>query len=127
MKTNAKIFFGIGVIALIMNVAYWFLGKDVGIKLLFSFMVFCTFLYAIYFSHVARTHQAPPEDDPDADQADSAGATVGVFPTESIYPLLLVIGGAVFVFGLVFGFAMWAAGSAILLVCVFGLVRESRG
>lgn len=125
MKASSRIFAGIGVLALAITLTYWVVGEATGLKIMLTAFTAALFFYALYFDRIAASH-ALPEDDPEATQSSTAGQTVGFFPLRSVFPLVFVLGGAVFAYGLIFGFAMWATGAGLTLFAVIGLVAESR-
>jgi hypothetical protein len=68
-----------------------------------------------------------PEDDPNAAPADTAGTPVGVFPTVSLWPIVVAAACALAVLGLVFNVWLLLAGLGIGLFALAGFVRESVG
>jgi uncharacterized membrane protein len=67
-----------------------------------------------------------PEDDPDAEHAKEAGATVGRFASGSIWPLVMGIGLAIGVQGFVFGVWLLLFGVTLFVWATVGLMLESR-
>jgi hypothetical protein len=71
-------------------------------------------------------HQRPrPEDREDATYAESAGP-VGSFPDESIWPVVLGLGAALTVVGIVFPLWLAAVGISLAFGALLGVVVESR-
>ena len=66
-------------------------------------------------------------DDPQADPAVAAGASVGSFPMASAWPVFLVIGVIVTGAALIYGLILLPVGAVMLVWAISGLARESRG
>lgn len=73
-------------------------------------------------------HRSPPapEDDPEAEPTSFAGTPVGSFPFSSAWPLVLVGGLVVAVFGVLYTVILLPIGVVLSGVAVLGLMRESR-
>jgi len=73
-----------------------------------------------------RRHRIPrPEDREDAEQADGAGE-IGFFPSASIWPAGMGLGGIFIGLGLIFGTWYLAIGGILLLGSVIGFVVEAE-
>ena len=91
MRTESRFLLGAGAFAVTVGVVYWFISyEDAGFVLL-TLMGFASALIGGYMLFRAHAHRRP-EDDPDADYAESAGEEVGRFSSGSIWPLVMGLG-----------------------------------
>ena len=96
------------------SIALWFLGV-------------MPLIVALWWTRQGPSAAVRASDDPGADPADSAGTSLGSFPTATAWPVFLVLG--VFVTGasLVYGLLLLPVGAVMLVWAIVGLARESRG
>ena len=78
--------------------------------------------YYLWWSYKMKPQ---PDDDPDADMAEGAGA-VESFPGSSIWPFILGMGAMFTVLTFVFGLWLAPIGAALLLSAAIGGTVESR-
>ncbi|MDH4113082.1 MAG: cytochrome c oxidase subunit 4 [Actinomycetota bacterium] len=96
------------------SIALWFLGLMPAIV-------------ALWWARHGPSPAVREADDPEADPAASAGASLGSFPMATAWPALLVAGVIVIGASLVYGLILLPVGAAMLVWAVVGLARESRG
>ena len=81
---------------------------------------------AIYLALQGRKTGLRPEDRPNADPADAAGA-VGYFPSSSIWPLVMAAAAVLIANALVFGVWLAILGGFLFLTAVVGYAIEAQG
>ena len=125
MRTESRFLLGAGAFAVLVAVVYWFLSyEDAGFVLL-ALMGFASALIGGYLLYRAHSHRRP-EDDPDADYADTAGEEVGRFSSGSIWPLVMGLGTALAVQGFIYGAWLVGFGLVLFVWATVGLMLESR-
>src|SRR5439155_10169928 len=125
MRTQAKLLGFAGLFGVGVGIVYWFLSSERAGTVFLVLMGAATACVAAYL--MLKRREGPPEDDPSADQAASAGRPVGRFHTGSGWPVLMAAGLAVASTGLVYGIWLIVAGGILLVVAVVGLMQESGG
>jgi len=125
VKTEPKFLIGAGAFSVTVAVVYWFLAyEDAGFALLLFMGLASAFIGGYLLWKAGRARRA--EDDPDAEHAAEAGATVGRFSSGSIWPLVMGLGLVVGVQGFVFGVWLLLFGILLFVWSVVGLMLESR-
>jgi cytochrome c oxidase subunit IV len=125
MRTEPRFLIGAGAFSAFVAVVYWYLSyEDAG----FAMLLFMGTASAMIGGYLLwRMGRLPrPEDDPDAEHAKEAGATVGRFASGSIWPLVMGIGLAIGVQGFVFGVWLLLFGVTLFVWATVGLMLESR-
>jgi hypothetical protein len=127
MKVIALFLIAIGVFFGVIGCIYWFWGyEDAGFLMLIGtaglgLLPGCYYLWWTY-------HMKPrPDDDPNADVDEGAGA-IDAFPTSSIWPFILGMG--CLLAALTFVFGLWLAPMAVALIlsaAIGGTVESRRG
>ncbi len=106
-------------------VAYWFVAREetVGTAMLAIMTAALTFtsIYAVIGERNARLDG----DAPDLRNSDVAGEDLGVFTTASPYPILVAVGCALGLCGLLWWPLLGAAGLAIVVLCLWRMGAES--
>lgn len=130
MRTEYKLFVGLGLFMLPLGIIYLFVGHYTsGIEIAGTIMLL---LVAISFAFIGiylliqskRMNGLRPEDY-DASPEDGAGE-VGAFPAASIWPLIAAAAVTTIGFGLVFSTFICIPGLGLLLASVIGMARESE-
>ncbi|HEX9375198.1 MAG TPA: cytochrome c oxidase subunit 4 [Actinomycetota bacterium] len=125
MRTEPRFLIGAGVFGATVGVVYWFLAyEDAGFAMLLFMGMASAFIGGYLLWKAGRATR--PEDDPDADHAAAAGATVGRFSSGSIWPLVMGLGLMAGVQGFVFGVWLLLFGILLFVLSVVGLMLESR-
>ena len=126
MKVESLFYLGITAFFVVIGALYWFTSyEDAGTTML----VACALLGLLaggYLLLQSRKYPPRPEDRPDADLAEGAGA-VGEFPAPSIWPFVFGLGSVIFATGFVFGIWVLLPGAALLGLGVVGMILQSRG
>ena len=114
--------FGIG-----LGTIYWFITYEAtGAILLWAFGLM-PLIVATWINRHGLLRETAPDDDPDADPRDAAGAAVGSFPLASAWPVFMVLGVITAGASLIYGLILLVPGVALLGYAVYGFMRESRG
>lgn len=122
MKVAWRTMAGTGAFIVPFAVIYWFLSyEDAGTALLVAVSVALLFLGA-YLWFTSRRLPPLPEDRTDGVVADED--VVGVFPSRSLWPLVLGIGAMLAGLGLAYSGWLALPGAAIVLFAIGGLVLE---
>jgi hypothetical protein len=130
MRTEAKLFLGLGFFMLPLGIIYAIAGgmtsgvEIAGAILMFVVAIAFTFI-GVYLSFQAKHLGGLRPEDWDATPAEGQGE-VGSFPVSSIYPLLGAIGVTIVAFGLVFSTILVAPGFLLIFLTVIGMARESE-
>jgi hypothetical protein len=125
VRTESRFLLGAGAFAVLVAVVYWFLSyEDAGFVLL-ALMGFASALIGGYLLYRAHAHRRP-EDDPDADYAQTAGEEVGRFSSGSIWPLVMGLGSVVGLQGFIYGAWLVGFGLVLFVWATIGFMLESR-
>ena len=125
MATRFLIF--LGVFAAVLATIYWFITYEVvGAVLLLSFACMPA-IAAVYAIRHGAMRDRRSEDDPQADPRAQAGEVLGPFPSESVWPLFLVLGTIAIGASLIYGLILLPLGVALFVWSIVGFARESRG
>ncbi len=102
---------------------YWYLSRDeVGTTAL-ALTGALAFLVAFYSLYTSKRVYPRPEDRLDA-EIDDADPEYGFFSPNSWWPLVVALGGAVIVLGLIFAVWLIVFGVALLIVALVGWLFE---
>jgi Cytochrome c oxidase subunit IV len=125
MKVESFFFLGVTAFFVVIGVIYWFTSyEDAGTTLLAA----CALLGVVaggFLFYVSRRIKPRPEDRPDAEIAEGAGAR-NEFPAASIWPFALAFGATALATGFVFGIWVILLGAVIFGLAAIGYVAESR-
>lgn len=128
MSTQFKFLLGAGGFAVVVAVAYWYLGyESAGFTMLLFMGLGSAFIGAYLLFKAGWERRTYAEDDPNAEHATQAGERVGWFSAGSIWPLVMGIGVAVALQGFVFGAWLFFFGALLFVWAAIGLMMESRG
>jgi Cytochrome c oxidase subunit IV len=83
-------------------------------------------IVAAWTTRRGAVRERRPEDDPDADPADSRGESLGSFPLASAWPLFLVLGVITLGMALIYGLILLPVAVGAMCWAVVGFMRESR-
>ncbi|WBQ02689.1 cytochrome c oxidase subunit 4 [Kribbella sp. CA-293567] len=123
MKAEAWVFGVLTVFVLIVTPIYWIMSEDPTGTTALVMTFFLSLLVAYYLAITGRKMDARPEDRKEAEIAEGAGE-LGFFPPYSWWPLWCALTLSVIVLGLVFGWWLFIAGSAIGIITLSGWVFE---
>jgi hypothetical protein len=126
MRTATKILTLLCGFAVLLGIVYWLVTKEaVGTVLLLSFACMPGIVVAYTLRH-GMLAERRSEDDAEADPRSRAGETLGPFPAETVWPILLVLGVVTIGASLIYGLILLPLGAALFLWAVVGFARESR-
>ena len=126
MKTAWRTMVGIGLFVVPFAVIYWFLSYEESGSVLLAGVPLSLLGLGAYLLGAARRAPSLPEDEPDGVAGGGArGDDLGVFPSASIWPL--VLGGGMTLTALGFAYSPWLAlpGLVVLFAALGGMVIES--
>jgi cytochrome c oxidase subunit IV len=126
VKTVERVFLFAGVFGVIVAAVYWLVAYEAAGTVLLTGMGIAALVMGGYSRLEARRSNTLPEDRADATHEESAGASVGVFPIDSLWPLLIAGGAALTVAGLVYGLALFVPGVLLLGWALTRLALEDR-
>lgn len=128
MKIGVIVFLSSMTFGIVIATIYGVTTHDVVGIIFLGLMAVALAIVALYII-VAEREANLAGDQTDADPADSAGEEIGVYSTESYWPILAALGAACVVLGVVFvpgvSFGVLLLGGALILWTVRFLVRES--
>ncbi len=123
MKVEGNMFAAFAVFVVPVTVVYWYYSKDpTGTAALILTFGLCAMI-GFYLLFTAKRIDLRPEDDSNAEIADSAGE-LGFFSPYSWWPLAVAAGGAVIFLGVAVGWWLVAMGIPLFAVAVYGFVFE---
>lgn len=108
MTTTVRVFVGVAAGMAVLTGAYWYLSYEWVGTIILGFMGLASLLVAAYA--LPHRHRRPPEDRPDASPEHAAGDTVGSFPRETAWPVVLAVAAAAAGLGLLYGGWLVAVG-----------------
>ena len=125
MNTTQSVLLGSAVFALAVGAIYWFVSYESAGTLMLLAMAAGLAMAAAYLAAVRR--QPPvPADRSGISPADAAGEPVGVFASHSAWPVVLALGCAVGLTGLIYGWWLALLGAGGVTLALVGLVRDDR-
>lgn len=123
MKIAARIMAAIGIFAVPIALLYWFLSyEESGTAMLGAFGAAALFL-ATYLHLQSRNRPSPPEDQ--TEPVAPAEEDIGVFPSASIWPLVLGFGVTILAFGFAYNRWLSLPGLGVAVIGLAGMVVES--
>jgi cytochrome c oxidase subunit IV len=125
MRIEALFLLGIGVFFGLVGTVYWFWAYEDGGTMMLVGTCLLGLLPGSYYFYWHRRMGARPEDRPDAEIADGAGA-IDSFPGSSVWPFVLGMGAFLLVLALVFGFWLALPAAGLILTALAGVTAESR-
>jgi hypothetical protein len=129
VRTLTKVFLGVAGFAAAVAAVYWFVdvSEEEGRVLLILWAVMAATIGGFLLYHGTLRDRPPaPEDDDATTPASEAGREVGAFPFSSMWPIVFVGGIVVVGASLIYGMLLLPVGTAIVVIAVLGLMRESR-
>ncbi|HEV2356101.1 MAG TPA: cytochrome c oxidase subunit 4 [bacterium] len=123
MSTTGRVMLGAAAFALVVAAIYWFVSYEMAGTLMLLTMTAGLAIAAVY---LAARRGSPAADRPEARPADAAGEPVGVFASHSPWPVVLALGCAVGLTGLIYGWWLAALGGLAVTAALVGLVRDDR-
>jgi hypothetical protein len=123
MSTAAKVFLGAAAFGAAIGGLYWVVAREPTGTVLLAFFGAAPLIAAVYLWRAARGGP-PPEDRPDADPGGFAGMDLGMFATESAWPVIFAGASLLVGVGFVFGIWLLLPAGALFAVATVGLVRE---
>lgn len=125
MKTTEGVLLGSAAFSFITGAIYWFVSyESAGAIMLLTMAV--GLLMAAAYLRVVRRRTAVDADRRDARPSDGRGEPVGVFASYSAWPVVLALGCAVGLTGLIYGWWLAALGGLAAAAALVGLVRDDR-
>ena len=125
MKTFVGLFFSSALFGLAIVIAYWFVAHEetVGTALLGIMTAALTFTagYAV----IAERNADIDGDSAEITPRDVAGEDLGIFTTESAWPILVALSATFMLIGLLWSPLLAAAGAIALILCLWRLGAES--
>ena len=125
MKVEGTVLLVIAAFFAVVAVVYWFWSYETSGTAMLTGTFLLGLLPGGYYYWWSRRMKPRPEDDPNAEREEGAGA-VGAFPSSSIWPFVLGMSAASVALALVFGFWSALVGFALATAAVLGVIRESR-
>lgn len=123
MKTGARFFLLAGGFAFVIATTYWFITYEPAGTALLGSLALAPAIVVGYILRHARG--APgPEDRPDARPPEGAGQTLGPFPSMSAWPAVAAAGALLVAGGIAYGSWLLIVGGIIFVAGLVGLARE---
>lgn len=124
-KFESRIMLGTAAFFLIVLGLYWFSSYDPTGSILLLFTVCLGLLPGSYLFWWSRRMHRRPEDRPGATREEGSGS-VGSFPDQSIWPLVLGVGMGFVALALAFGPWLAVIGGILGIAAFGGVIMESR-
>lgn len=124
MKTFVSLFVSSLVFSAAIATVYWFTAYDPTGTFFLGIMA-ASFAFVVAYILIAEREANFASDRPNAEHADAAGEYLGLFQVESAWPIVLAAAVVSLLVGMLLPW-LAVAGTALLLVTIWMLVRESR-
>jgi phosphatidylglycerophosphate synthase len=124
MRTETKLFLGLGIFMLPLGIIYWFTSYEHAGSLLIVVVAIAFMFIGTYLGIQSRRLGGSRPEDYDATYEEGKG-TVGAFPVGSIYPLLSAVAAMLIAYGAVFTSFLVYPGVLLIFLVVIGMARES--
>ncbi|HEV2369377.1 MAG TPA: cytochrome c oxidase subunit 4 [Acidimicrobiales bacterium] len=124
-RVEALVYLGVALFFALVCAVYWFTSYEHAGSVMLILTAFLGFLPGAYLYWWGRHMKPRPEDVPEADLEDGAGA-VGAFPTSSIWPFVMGVGLAFVALGFVFGIWWGMLGMGVVVSALIGYTMETR-
>jgi hypothetical protein len=125
VKIEAKLMIILTVFFAAVTVSYWFVSYEHAGTTMLAFSGIFALVPGAYYWWWSRRMHPRPEDRNDATLSDGAGA-LGVFATDTIWPLVLAAGSTLIAVAFVFGVWLAIPGIGLCLLALVGVTAESR-
>ncbi|MFF6998900.1 cytochrome c oxidase subunit 4 [Streptomyces sp. NPDC008313] len=126
MKSEAYLFGGVALFFLVTDIAYIVFAREPAGMAALAVSFLMSGAIAFFCAANYRRNGGRPEDRPDSEVADRAGA-LDFFPPHSGYPPLLGLGIALLAVGVVYGLWLFLIGFGVMSAGVFGMVFQFAG
>jgi hypothetical protein len=129
VKVEWRLFTGAAVFAGVVGGLYWFVSYEHAGTVMLVFSGAALLMVAAYLTVVGGRGGERPEDRPDGDPAEAAGAGGDAgqyYPSSSVWPFLTAAGAVVLGFGLVFGAGVGGLGLLLLVAALGGFAAEAN-
>jgi len=118
--------FGIAsLFGLAIAVTYWFVSHQEGAGTAFLGFMFASLAFATGYAVLAERDADLEGDDPDSTNEAVAGEDLGIFTTETPYPILIALSTLALLTGMLWSPLLGIAGLAGMLLCFWRLGAES--
>jgi hypothetical protein len=125
VNTTEGVLLGAAAFSLVVGGVYWFLSDEPAGSLMLLTMAAGLLTAAVYVA-LLRRRASVTADRPAANPGDAAGEPIGVFASHSSWPVILALGSAVGLTGLIYGWWLALAGAIAVTAALIGLMREDR-
>lgn len=125
MKVESRVFVGTGIFFAVTLALYWFTSYEDAGSVLLLFTVCLGLLPGSYMLWWSRRMRPRPEDRDEARVAEGSGS-VGSFPDQSVWPLVMGMGMAFVALALVFSPWLAIIGTIMGISAGIGVTVESR-
>jgi hypothetical protein len=125
VKTLVRVYAGLFVLLVPFTVVYGIGTYEPAGNVLFTAFLAAFVFLGVYAWRIVVRFGQPPEDRPDATQAEGAGE-IGDFPSRSVWPLAIAGGATLLALGLAFNVWIALPGLLLLLTAVLGFALETR-
>ncbi len=124
MKTFVALFLCSALFGLSIAVAYWLVAHEVTGTFLLGVMT-AALAFAATYAVIAERNAHLDGDNPKTTNADAAGEDLGVFTTNSAWPIIIAAGAALALCGLPWAPFLSACGLVVVVVALWRLGAES--
>ena len=125
MKVEGLVFAGTAAFFSVLTAVYWFTSYEEAGSTMLLLTVGMGLMPGAWLLWWARRMPPRPEDLPDADIADGAGA-VGAFPGPTAWPVTLAIGAVLAANGIAFGIWPAVPGFVLIVLAACGAIMSGR-
>lgn len=124
MKTFVALFICSALFGLSIAVAYWWVAQAVTGTLLLGVMT-AALAFAATYAIVAERDSHLDGDDPNKTNIEASGEDLGVFTSNSAWPIIIAAGAALGLCGLPWSPLLAACGLIVVIICLWRLGTES--
>ncbi len=125
MKTFVALFAVVSGFGVVIAVAYWFVAHEEAAGSVLLGCMAAALAFATAYAILAERDARLESDDPSETAASAAGADLGVFTTESPYPILIAVCTLASLAGMLWSPLLAVFGVAGAIVCFWRLGAES--
>lgn len=125
MKSFVGLFGFAALFGLAIAVAYWFIAHEEGAGTALLGFMFAALAFATGYAVLAERDADLEGDDPNATRERAAGVDLGVFTTETPYPILIALCALALLTGVLWSPLLAVAGLIGMLLCFWRLGAES--
>jgi hypothetical protein len=125
MKSYVRVFSSSAIFGLAIVIIYWFVAdREAAGTLLLGIMVIAL-LFATAYALTAERYAKPEGDDPDPDATKWTGDDLGVYTSQSAWPILVALSGAGILLGMLWSPLISALSVIAMILCLWRLGAES--